>query len=1035
MHLPARTYSPLIRAAAAALLLANQARAQTLRAVTPVETSIGSLNLSGAGLSVSGAQTFGGAPAALGLQPLGLSPQLGDGGLSLLALSPSLTAGAPSAALGLSASAPSLDAASPRLGFERRIKSISDAAGEAGKKIGAPSSDGGRAAADEQFRALLGESGPADGAESSQAPSAAAVVERAVAAAVGRFLPGREFSVSARAGDGIDARVSLAGKSKAEFERFIRQEGPAVKANVLASLEGELAALAPGAQSTVVGRRKPVVVDGEKGPEHLYPLQVLSRGSVALKINLIFARGAETASRPAPAASSALPPVRLAPAAQAAPAADRKLPGQATLDLLDRFFTHGPKPWERGLPFLLAEGAKVLPDDLEASWSRRPQQKGPRVEGSERGMLFRRRGMPYVRVTEHGQDGETRSKVVPVPWRLAQGVPSDTVVEIGLVKDEVARVTSIGAYPADMIVGRVSQRGESRALDTLFYDGKVPLSLYASLPIAGGSHAEPGDIVQAFVRPAQGGYEAVPLANLGSEITPAIAAREIALRHGARGYFEKAVILQAEAIGRDHDPARDFAAMQAAGKPVLDLRDKPFITIDPPGASDLDDAFYIEKHADGGFTWYLATADVAHYIKPGTPAFRAAARVGNTFYTIDKNGVPAFPMNHPVVSKYGASLLDGKDSLAVLTRMRFGPDGTFLIDESDTSLGAIHSQGRYSYNQVTALWNGKPDHGIAHVEQVTLARELAKQLDRRDAARGKLKFAFSKYSYRQTDDGSWLTESEREDPVDRESHGLIEELKVYGNQVLARRLGEITRRFGVPHISRVHPMQDEKKNEKLRTQLRELGADWPEGQPLGRYIEEIKKREDLDPETRESIQNLILRTRQSAVYAVVDEEGHEGLALAAGEYDHPSAPIRRFSDMWNIALLDADIKGEDPRAVYHAMLRDLRAMGFADLEEYLLHLNGRQQANKIQQRREIADFMSVLELSKPQHRGKTYEGRVIYVKAGKDGEAEIKLKELPVTIRLRGKDAAELSALDVVSVTIRSVNVPGLAVDALIRKR
>ena len=131
--------------------------------------------------------------------------------------------------------------------------------------------------------------------------------------------------------------------------------------------------------------------------------------------------------------------------------------------------------------------------------------------------------------------------------------------------------------------------------------------------------------MQVFVRPAAAGFEAVPLLNLGRTITPEIAAREIALRHGARGYFEGSVIRQAEEVGRTQDPAKDFERLKAAKGHIEDLRSLPFVTIDPVGAGDLDDAYYVEKAADGSYTWYLATADVAQYVRPGTAAFKAAA--------------------------------------------------------------------------------------------------------------------------------------------------------------------------------------------------------------------------------------------------------------------------------------------------------------------------------------------------------------------------------------------------------------------------
>ena len=43
--------------------------------------------------------------------------------------------------------------------------------------------------------------------------------------------------------------------------------------------------------------------------------------------------------------------------------------------------------------------------------------------------------------------------------------------------------------------------------------------------------------------------------------------------------------------------------------------------------------------------------------------------------------------------------------------------------------------------------------------------------------------------------------------------------------------------------------------------------------------------------------------------------------IPRGEYDHPSAPIRRFSDMYNRALLETQLEGGDVKAVHQTVLR------------------------------------------------------------------------------------------------------------------
>lgn len=728
-----------------------------------------------------------------------------------------------------------------------------------------------------------------------------------------------------------------------------------------------------------------------------------------------------------------------APAPQPPPAVDKAdAPGALTLGMLERFATSGPRPAERGEAYLYAQGAKTLPPGLEASWSGWTSKPLPaqRRAASERVLLLRRQADVYVLVPSIGDDGENTMRRVPVDPALAQGIVSDTLVEISRDDGGLRALRPIGAYPQDMMVGRVRRRGGELRLEGLFRDGKGRTSsLYEPLGLKDGLAVQDGTIVQAFVRPTASGYEAVPLIDLGMELTPEIAAREIALRRGARGYFDEAVVLQAEAAARAADPAGDYARikknLERSGGRAEDLRDLPFVTIDPPGAGDLDDAYHIAKRADGGYTWLLATSNVAHYVRPGTPAFRAAARIGNTFYSIDKDGVGEYPMNHPVVSKNLASLLDGQDSLAMITRMSFDANGSFLLDQSEVFLGLVRVKGRYTYDQVAKLWRGEPGHGVGHLEQISLARELSGKLTRLDVQRGKMNLTLDAVEHVKTD-GRWTTRKAVEDPLLGESHHLIEELKVYGNRVIAVRLTDISRERSTPHISRVHPEQKEAVTLKLRNALKDIGAPWNTG-TLFEYLEKLQGRRDLSPDIKQVAQWLVLTSRQSARYAAVDEEGHEGLALGAGDYDHPSAPIRRFADMYNRALLEASLKGDDPKNVLAAVLEDLKSLGFRNLEDYLTHLNGREQATR-QMDYEVDAFMSLVELAKPENAGKTFQGHVRLTRGGRNPSATVDLEESAATVIIEGPGALSYKLLDRVEVTVRGVDLGARRLDATVVK-
>lgn len=65
-----------------------------------------------------------------------------------------------------------------------------------------------------------------------------------------------------------------------------------------------------------------------------------------------------------------------------------------------------------------------------------------------------------------------------------------------------------------------------------------------------------------------------------------------------------------------------------------DARDIPFVTLDPAGSMDLDQAVYLEKR-DGGYRVFYAIADVAAFIEPGSELERESFRRGQTIYLPD----------------------------------------------------------------------------------------------------------------------------------------------------------------------------------------------------------------------------------------------------------------------------------------------------------------------------------------------------------------------------------------------------------------
>jgi len=95
-----------------------------------------------------------------------------------------------------------------------------------------------------------------------------------------------------------------------------------------------------------------------------------------------------------------------------------------------------------------------------------------------------------------------------------------------------------------------------------------------------------------------------------------------------------------------------------------DLRDVPFMTIDPETARDFDDAVALQSLPGGIHRLWVAVADVSHYLREGTPLDKEAQSRGCSLY---------LPTGHPHAAR-GAlrqHLLasSGQDRLAMVVRI------------------------------------------------------------------------------------------------------------------------------------------------------------------------------------------------------------------------------------------------------------------------------------------------------------------------------------------------------------------------------
>lgn len=113
------------------------------------------------------------------------------------------------------------------------------------------------------------------------------------------------------------------------------------------------------------------------------------------------------------------------------------------------------------------------------------------------------------------------------------------------------------------------------------------------------------------------------------------------------------------------DEARASALRDDYAAERLDLRDLPFVTIDPPGSKDLDQAVHLSRSGAGGYVVDYAIADVGRIVQAGGAVDTEAQLRGVTFYAPDGRT----PLHPPVLSEDSASLLPGVDRAAAAWRI------------------------------------------------------------------------------------------------------------------------------------------------------------------------------------------------------------------------------------------------------------------------------------------------------------------------------------------------------------------------------
>ena len=329
-------------------------------------------------------------------------------------------------------------------------------------------------------------------------------------------------------------------------------------------------------------------------------------------------------------------------------------------------------------------------------------------------------------------------------------------------------------------------------------------------------------------------------------------------------------------------------AMKPAGlKGRTDLRDTPLVTIDPSDARDHDDAVFAEPDEDpknpGGHVLWVAIADVAHYVTPGSELDREAKKRGNSSYFPDR----VVPMLPDRLSGDLCSLHEGVPRACLAVRMVIDAEGNKKSHKF--MRGLMRSPASLNYQEVQAAQDGAANDKTGPLLEPVI-RPLYAAYAALKAARERrqpLDLDLPERKVVLGEDGT-VTSVNFVDRLD--AHKLIEEFMILANVAAAETL--VAKR--TPLLFRVHEEPPADKMESLRDTAEAAGLTLAKGQVLKTAHLNKLLHDAAGREESELINLATLRSMTQAYYSPKNF-GHFGLALQ--NYAHFTSPIRRYSDL------------------------------------------------------------------------------------------------------------------------------------------
>lgn len=380
---------------------------------------------------------------------------------------------------------------------------------------------------------------------------------------------------------------------------------------------------------------------------------------------------------------------------------------------------------------------------------------------------------------------------------------------------------------------------------------------------------------------------------LSPEVDGQLAEALAALRAELRLPVEFGPAAQAEAGAAAADGPSDVPG-RPAGR--IDATDVPFVTIDPAGSMDLDQALHVAWSGHGWRVRY-AIADLPAFVVPGGALDGETQQRGTTCYGPDGN----VPLHPRVLSEGAASLLPDQVRPAALWTLDLDEDADLTAARVEPA--RVRSRARLSYDDAQAVLDGGPDP-LGVVTLLRALREVGRRRQTIERERGGVSLNLPEQEASRDEDGGWRLTFRASLPVE----GWNAQISLLTGMAAA----SIMLDAGAG-VLRTMPPADRRDVARLHRAARALGIPWPDTLTYGELLDRL----DASTPAHAAFLDAATSLFRGAGYRAFggddrapaptgDDARH---AAIAAPYAHVTAPLRRLVDRYGTEVCLAACAG------------------------------------------------------------------------------------------------------------------------------